>query len=280
MVVALALAFTMLFGSTGVLNVKAAGESIDTFTATALDGAIRLDWTYTGIPDTTVIFVACFADDQQQEYVKGFNLMMGRGSLTFTDLENGKQYYFHINTTVFAAPGILPGSTDYDGDACTATTSGTPSADAGGTSSTAITGKTVFESYIDNISNSIAVADSGTKLKIQGDADFNTLPRDIILALEKKSDVSLEFSYVYEGKDYQIVIPAGKAVVRDDVPWYGPLYLYSLYGQSAQKEYQVVAGDTLSKIAERYGVTVEQLIKKNPKITDVNKIYAGMKINL
>src|ERR1700752_2490722 len=44
--------------------------------------------------------------------------------------------------------------------------------------------------------------------------------------------------------------------------------------------YVVKAGDTLSKIATRNGITLAQLLKLNPAITNPNRIKVGDKINL
>ena len=44
--------------------------------------------------------------------------------------------------------------------------------------------------------------------------------------------------------------------------------------------YVVKAGDTLSKIATRNGITMAQLLELNPTITNANKIKVGDKINL
>ena len=44
--------------------------------------------------------------------------------------------------------------------------------------------------------------------------------------------------------------------------------------------YVVKAGDTLSKIATRNGITLAQLLQLNPSITNPNKIKVGDKINL
>src|SRR5215217_8969098 len=44
--------------------------------------------------------------------------------------------------------------------------------------------------------------------------------------------------------------------------------------------YLVKAGDTLSKIASRNGVTLAQLLTSNPQITDPNKIRVGDAINV
>lgn len=44
--------------------------------------------------------------------------------------------------------------------------------------------------------------------------------------------------------------------------------------------YVVKNGDTLSKIAAKYGQNLQQVIRKNPQIKNPNRIYAGQKINV
>ncbi|SHK49754.1 SafA/ExsA family spore coat assembly protein [Thermocrinis minervae] len=44
--------------------------------------------------------------------------------------------------------------------------------------------------------------------------------------------------------------------------------------------YTVQPGDTLSKIAKRYGLSLDELIKANPGIKDPNLIYPGQKIKI
>lgn len=44
--------------------------------------------------------------------------------------------------------------------------------------------------------------------------------------------------------------------------------------------YKIKKGDTLSQIAKDKGVRVSELMKKNPQITDKNKIYAGRSLKL
>lgn len=44
--------------------------------------------------------------------------------------------------------------------------------------------------------------------------------------------------------------------------------------------YTVVKGDTLTKIAKNYGLSVKQICEWNPDIKDPNKIYVGQKIKL
>jgi LysM repeat protein len=44
--------------------------------------------------------------------------------------------------------------------------------------------------------------------------------------------------------------------------------------------YTVKKGDTLSKIAKKYGTTWQNLMKLNPAITNPNKIYVGQTIGI
>ena len=44
--------------------------------------------------------------------------------------------------------------------------------------------------------------------------------------------------------------------------------------------YKVKAGDNLSKVAKRYGISIAQLLKANPQITNPDKIKVGQLINL
>jgi LysM repeat protein len=46
------------------------------------------------------------------------------------------------------------------------------------------------------------------------------------------------------------------------------------------KNYQVISGDSLSKIAKKFNTTEEKLQQLNPKITDPNKIFIGQNIKL
>ena len=44
----------------------------------------------------------------------------------------------------------------------------------------------------------------------------------------------------------------------------------------ARRRYVVRPGDTLGSIAARFGVTVDDILRANPQIRDVNLIYPGM----
>jgi len=46
------------------------------------------------------------------------------------------------------------------------------------------------------------------------------------------------------------------------------------------QSYTVQKGDTMKKIAERYGVSLDALIKANPQVTNINLIYVGQKLNI
>lgn len=87
-----------------------------------------------------------------------------------------------------------------------------------------------FERYRDNIAREITDAKDGTTIKIRRDENINALPNDIMKALYKKQTVTLELEYTFEGKEYTVTIPAGKAE-DNDIEWYGPLYLQMRYGK-------------------------------------------------
>lgn len=61
---------------------------------------------------------------------------------------------------------------------------------------------------------------------------IHTLPRDTIKKLNR-ANVDAVFSFYYNGYKYVITIPAGATPVSDDIPWIGPMYLMSLYGNTA-----------------------------------------------
>ena len=44
--------------------------------------------------------------------------------------------------------------------------------------------------------------------------------------------------------------------------------------------YRIKAGDTLSKIAKRNGISLAQLLKANPQISNPDRIQVGQIVNL
>ena len=87
-----------------------------------------------------------------------------------------------------------------------------------------------FTQYRENLANTIANAKDGATIKITRDQNINALPNDIMQALYKKQTVALELEYTFQGNEYTVTIPAGKAE-DNEIAWYGPLYLQMRYGK-------------------------------------------------
>ena len=87
-----------------------------------------------------------------------------------------------------------------------------------------------FTQYRENLANTIANAKDGATIKITRDQNINALPNDIMQALYKKQTVALELEYTFQGNEYTVTIPAGKAE-NNEIAWYGPLYLQMRYGK-------------------------------------------------
>lgn len=108
------------------------------------------------------------------------------------------------------------------------------------------------------------------------------LPYDI-MQLIKKADVIVEFKYIYQDIQYDVLIDKSNVPeVYED--WYGPLYIAGLNSigttTEAGGDYTVVEGDTLGSIAARFNTTVEAIASKNEQIKNVNLIYPGQKLNV
>ena len=52
------------------------------------------------------------------------------------------------------------------------------------------------------------------------------------------------------------------------------------WSKTKPSKHMVSKGDTLSGIASKYGLTLDQLIKLNPGLDDPNKIFTGQMIKL
>lgn len=145
-----------------------------------------------------------------------------------------------------------------------------------------------YGAAMSRLDDMIATASAGSTIEITKEMDIKSLSHDQMQALVKRGDVTLKMQYVYKDQEYSIVIPAGCAE-NNDIEWYGPLYLAAHYSGNAVptataaatgEAYQVQKGDTLSKIAAKFGTTVNILKSLNPQIQDVNKIYTGWKLNV
>lgn len=138
--------------------------------------------------------------------------------------------------------------------------------------------------WLEPLSSQIAAAAPGSTVRLTKEQNISTLSRDIMQMLVKRGDVALEMEYTYEGNDYHIFIPAGRAI-DSDISWYGPLYLsahFNAADNTAADNAAVIVrkGDTLSKIAGIYHTTVARLAAANPQIKNVNFIVPGQVINI
>ena len=119
-------------------------------------------------------------------------------------------------------------------------------------------------------------------------SEGTALPGPAMKLLSENPQITLVFSYTYEGMDYTVTIPGKNVKYDPNVPWCGPLYLYGLYGRysastpvttttlSGDRTYTVISGETLWGIARRLGTTVDELVRlnniKNPDRIDIGQI--------
>ena len=138
--------------------------------------------------------------------------------------------------------------------------------------------------WLDDLKLSLGIAAELTGSQtVTYSGDF-ALSYDIMLYLVEHPDITLIYTVTYEGIEYTITIPGGKAIADPNIPWYGPLWLLANYGGDNVPEvlagsgkYTVVTGDTLSGIAAKFNTTVEYLAQKNG-IKDPNYIIVGQVI--
>jgi hypothetical protein len=60
----------------------------------------------------------------------------------------------------------------------------------------------------------------------------NALPQNVMLALSKHPNAKLEFWFIYEDKEYFVVVTGKKMaeLYDENIPWYGPLWLNQYFG--------------------------------------------------
>ena len=124
--------------------------------------------------------------------------------------------------------------------------------------------------WLDDLRLALNIANElGGPQTVEYSGDF-ALPYEIMNYLVEHPDITFVYHVTYEGVDYTITIPGGKAIADSNIGWYGPLWLLANYGGDNVPEvlagsgrYTVVEGDTLSGIAEKFNTTVEELAKKN-----------------
>ena len=92
-------------------------------------------------------------------------------------------------------------------------------------------------------------------------ADFNT---DFSVLLTLNPAIT-NANLIYEGQ--RLNVPTPGSVPPTPVPTSGQVYV-------------VQRGDTMKKIADRLGVSLEILVQANPQVTNINLIYVGQRLNL
>ena len=110
----------------------------------------------------------------------------------------------------------------------------------------------------------IYIVNHGDTLK-QIAANFST-SLDVLLSL---NPAITNANLIYAGQRLTVPTPGG----TNPTPVPTPL-------PTSGQTYTVQSGDTMKKIATRLGITLDALVKANPQVTDINKIYVGQKLNL
>lgn len=75
-----------------------------------------------------------------------------------------------------------------------------------------------------------------------------------------------------------VLVDTTPAPVVTPTPAPAPAPVVQTVTQEVVETYTVVSGDSLYKIAKKYGVTVADLAALNPEITNINRIYPGQQI--
>ena len=84
--------------------------------------------------------------------------------------------------------------------------------------------------WLDDLWLALHIADElGGAQTVEYSGDF-ALSYDIMNFLVEHPLITFIYHVTYEGVEYTIVIPAGKAVSSPEIPWYGPLWLLANYG--------------------------------------------------
>jgi LysM repeat protein len=91
--------------------------------------------------------------------------------------------------------------------------------------------------------------------------DFNT-SMDVLLSL---NPALANPNLIYEGQRMNVPTPGATPPAPPS---------------SGDRVYFVQRGDTMKKIADRLGISLEKLANGNPQVTDINRIYVDQKLNL
>ena len=84
------------------------------------------------------------------------------------------------------------------------------------------------ETAAENIKELAKTVTSSTVVEFKGG---DALPQNIMTEVKSSDKITLEFPFTYEGVNYRCKVTPAKAklYVKDDIPWYGPLYLMQYF---------------------------------------------------
>lgn len=141
-----------------------------------------------------------------------------------------------------------------------------------------------WEEPLENKLNAAVTSSDKKVVEYVGDV---ALSYDVMKFLKDHPDVTLKYTMTINGEKKTAVIGGANVIADSNIKWYGVEYLYANYGENkvvaangaSAGEYIIQPGDTLSKIAAKFGTTVRALAAKN-NISDVNMIRAGRKLVL
>lgn len=88
--------------------------------------------------------------------------------------------------------------------------------------------ESVYISYANKLEEQFRTVTAGNKVLLEL-GNWHSVPGYMMERI-LESNVDVELTYIYNGKNYDIVIPAGKGI-NLHIPWYGPLLMYSIYGK-------------------------------------------------
>ena len=101
---------------------------------------------------------------------------------------------------------------------------------AGGGSNTQITQEIIersnpFVNCLQTTTGQISGAKEGAIVTLDL-GDFNVLTLPVMKQMEKRRDLTIQMKYIYDGKKYEVIFPAGMPIkYQDEIRYYGPLKL-------------------------------------------------------
>lgn len=125
--------------------------------------------------------------------------------------------------------------------------------------------------------------------------DMSSLPVSFMEKVAARPDLTYVFKCVYKSDFYEFTINPGTKFELDCL-WYGPYKMAEMFDTkitdangnikclkssrvSGNGVYKIQFGDTLSKLAAQFNRTIEELLRLNSDITDIDHIVAGDTLN-